>query len=112
MGRQGKQVEKAIFDKHGQSAGLQYNIAGNAQFNPSSQEALAQLSKELNRVRRTRRDEIRAVENEFGNIRDLDRCFVLPDLQDFNPPDEQNSPGLIVSRQPAFNLFDEFLWRL
>ncbi|MDA1276501.1 MAG: hypothetical protein O2960_20990 [Verrucomicrobia bacterium] len=73
MGRRGKQVEKAFFDQRGQSAGQQYNIAGNAQFNPSSQEALAELSKELNRVRRTRLDEIRAVENEFGNISDLDR---------------------------------------
>ncbi|MBF8305206.1 MAG: FGE-sulfatase protein, partial [Acidobacteria bacterium] len=51
-------------------------------------------------------------ENEFGGIRDLDRLYVVPDLQDFNPPEEMNDPSLIVSRQSAFRLFDEFLHRL
>jgi hypothetical protein len=44
-------------------------------------------------------------------VRDVDRCYVAPDLQAFNPPDAANDPGLIVSRQPAFNVFDDFLRR-
>ena len=31
---------------------------------------------------RTRPDEMRAIEHEFHNLRDLDRCYVVPDLQD------------------------------
>jgi hypothetical protein len=55
---------------------------------------------------------IQQIEREFGqDLRALGRCYVMPDFQDFNPPDEANSPSLIVSRQPAFQVIDEFIAR-
>ncbi len=58
------------------------------------------------------RSGIDAIESEFGQcLRDLERCYVTPNLQDFNPPDEMNSPSLIVSRQPAFQVVSDFIGR-
>ncbi|HAB16555.1 MAG TPA: formylglycine-generating enzyme family protein [Verrucomicrobiota bacterium] len=92
--------------------GSQTNVAGDLiQHFPSSDQALATLSQRLKRVRRTRAEELRAITLEFGDPRSLDRLYVVPDLQDFNPPEEYNNPGLIVSRQPAFDTIDAFLRR-
>jgi formylglycine-generating enzyme required for sulfatase activity len=61
---------------------------------------------------RARAEELISIENEFGNrVRDLHRHYVVPDLQDVNPPDDRDDPGLIAPRQSAFGLFDEFLRR-
>ncbi|MCP5526125.1 MAG: SUMF1/EgtB/PvdO family nonheme iron enzyme [Verrucomicrobiales bacterium] len=79
---------------------------------PASDEALAALSKRLDRIRRSGLEELVHLERVFGmNIRDLDRSYVVPDFQDFNPPDEVDSPSLNVSREPAFNSVDRFIRR-
>ncbi len=72
------------FDMRGQSMHTQFAIAGGASFHAgtASNEALAQHLKEPVQMPRTRPDEMRAIEHEFHNLRDLDRCYVVPDLQD------------------------------
>jgi len=53
-----------------------------------------------------------AIEREFGFVGDLPQLHIEPLLQDQNPPDEQNHPSLIASRQPAFSSLDEYVERL
>ena len=59
-------------------------IAGGASFHAgtASNEALAQHSKGTGPDAPDPPDEMRAIEHEFHNLRDLDRCYVVPDLQD------------------------------
>jgi formylglycine-generating enzyme required for sulfatase activity len=103
----------AGFDQQGQAAAnLASTAAGLALGDPASPVALGKLSKMLGRIRGARRVERVAIENEFaGRLGDLHKYYVVPDLQDKDPPDERNSPSLILSRQSAFGLFDEFLSR-
>lgn len=92
----------------------QFAVGGNAHFHldPSSNETLEKLSKELRRIGGVGQDELVTIAKEFGNISNLDLEYIVPDLQDFNPPDEKNSPGLNVTREPAFNFVDRFVRRL
>jgi hypothetical protein len=106
--------DSAKFDQRKQVVSTQINIARGDRLKSPSDEAPAQLAKELERFFKTGtgRGELQAIENEFGDIRNLARCYVVPDLQDFNPPDEINSPGLNVARESAFNFIDRFVRRL
>ncbi len=93
-----------VFNQSGQSVGQQINSAGTTTIHLNPPPPV--------RLPGTRAEVIQAVEREFGqDLRLLERCYVTPDLQDFNPPDEMNSPSLIVSRQPAFQLIDDFIAR-
>jgi|GEM_PF-2360146 len=115
--QQGKKVTRTqasvTYNQPGQSVDTQFNIARDARItiNPSSPEALAQIPAKLAGLKGARRDELRALENEFGRTQELARHYVIPDLQDFSPPDQVHSPGLIASREPAFKSVDGFLRR-
>jgi formylglycine-generating enzyme required for sulfatase activity len=98
--------DSAKFDQRKQVVSTQFNIAGDAVINSR------QSSQKSSRMPQTRAEIIQSIEREFAcDLRALDRCYVIPDLQDFNPPDEMNSASLIVSRQPAFQVFNEFVAR-
>ena len=94
-----------VFDQPGHGVGQQFNNAGPTTIHVHGSPAAGRLPG-------TPAEALAAIEREFNcDLRDLDRCYVIPDLQDFNPPDEANSPSLIVSRQPAFQIVADFLGR-
>jgi formylglycine-generating enzyme required for sulfatase activity len=97
----------------GQQVQQQINVVGSAQFagDPSSTEALKALTRALVNVRRDQPTEIEAIEAVFGEFQELASVYVVPDLQDFNPPEEANDPSLVVSRTAAFTLIDDFVGR-
>ena len=61
-------------DQRGQVVETQYNIMGDAHSAPG-----------------VRAEDIEGISPEFGNVRDLPRLYVDPDVQDFSPPEEVNS---------------------
>ena len=102
------------FHQPEQSLGTQINVGHDAQIqlHGSSPVSLPPASPNPPRVPRKPSEVIQDIEREFAcQLRALERCYVIPDVQDFNPPDEMNSPSLIVSRQPAFQVVDEFVAR-
>lgn len=73
---------------------------------------LGLIARELRPGGVARRDDIDDLDNQFGagmRVRELARLFVMPDLQDFNPPEEQDSPAHVVSREPAFKHIGRWL---
>ncbi len=101
------------FGQTDQSVGTQFNIAGDAVFHAPAwnDKTRSELPGRLVEVRKTRAEEVLAMERDFGAIDELAGEYVVPDLQDFNPPEEENDRALIVSRQPAFGVIDKFLAR-
>jgi formylglycine-generating enzyme required for sulfatase activity len=95
------------FDQREQSVQQQFNAQNLHLHHPAPP-----TPSELPPFPRTASERLAAIEREFAlSLKDLRAHYILPDLQDFNPPDELNSPSLIVSRQPAFQVFDAFVAR-
>jgi len=86
----------------GQTVGQQFNVGGSASIHINSSEPV--------RFPQTRAESVQAIEREFGyDLRALERCYVTPDLQDFNPPDEMNSPAWGVKFSPLPCRYSRFL---
>jgi formylglycine-generating enzyme required for sulfatase activity len=93
-----------------QEVGQQFVAGGNMFFgpNPSSEETLVEIAGKVRQLERSRSQELAIIEGEFGKLRDLHRRYIVPDLQDANPPDAWHSPARLGSREPAFDLIKRF----